>query len=89
MNKRTALFSILHIIIQIQTKTEISDHENIGINTGDSMYRYAHIDFSLMAALIKGFWVQGHTPDTPATLFYDEGGKPHQKMGSIHVALFT
>ena len=38
--------------------------------------------FSVMAALIKGFRVQSHTPDppAPATLFYDKGGKPHQKM---------
>ena len=38
------------------------------------------IDFSLMAALIKVFRVQSHTPDPSATLFYDEGGKPQQKL---------
>ena len=47
------------------------------------------IGFSVMAALIKGFWVQSHTPDPPATHFYDEVGRSHQKMGSIVVALFT
>ena len=53
------------------------------------MYGYAEIGFSVMAALIKGFRVQSHTPDPPATHFYDEVGRPHQKMGSIVVALFT
>ena len=42
-----------------------------------------------MAALIKAFRVQRRTPDPPATLFYDEGGKPHQKIKSIAVALFA
>ena len=47
------------------------------------------IGFSVMVALIMGFRVQSHTPDPPATHFYDEMGRPHQKMRSIVVALFT
>ena len=47
------------------------------------------IGFSVMVALIKGFRVQSHTPDPPATHFYDEVGRPHQKVGSIVVALFA
>ncbi len=46
------------------------------------------IGFSVMAALIKGFWVRSHAPDPAATLFYDEVGRPHPKMGSTIVALF-
>ncbi len=42
-----------------------------------------------MAALIKGFWARSHAPDPAATLFYDEVGRPHPKMGSTIVALFT
>ena len=42
-----------------------------------------NIGFSVMAALIKGFGVQSHTPDPPATLFYDKGGKPHQKINLL------
>ena len=108
MNKRTTLFlirpklltswDILHIIFRytlLNTKTEISDHENIGIDTllmviaCTDMQILTNIGFSVMAALIKGFGVQSHTPDPPATPFYDKGGKPHQKMESIHAALFT
>jgi hypothetical protein len=43
----------------------------------------------VMVALIKGFRVESHTPDSAATHFYDEVGRPHQKMGSTIVALFT
>jgi hypothetical protein len=46
------------------------------------------IGFLVMVALIKGFWVESHTPDSAATHFYDEVGR-HQKMGSTVVALFT
>ncbi len=47
------------------------------------------IVFLVMAALIKGFGVRNHAPDPAATLFYDEVGRPHPKMGSTFVALFT
>ncbi len=53
------------------------------------MYGYANIAFSVMAALIKGFGVRSHAPDPATTLFYDEVGRPHPKMGSTIVALFT
>jgi len=42
-----------------------------------------------MAALIKGFRVQSHTPDPAATHFYDEVDRLHQKIGFTVVALFT
>ena len=77
------------------TKFEISDHENIGTDTFLVLIActvikiLTDIDFSVMAALIKAFRVQSRTPDPPATLFYDEGGKPHQKIKSIAVALFA
>ena len=76
-------------------KFEISDHENIGIDTFLVVIActvikiLTDIGFSVMAALIKTFRVQSHAPDPPATLFYDEGGKPHRKIKSIHVALFA
>ena len=43
------------------------------------------IGFSVMAA----FRVQSHTQDPAATRFYDEGGRPHQKIRFTIVALFT
>ena len=115
MNKRTTLFlirpklltswGILHIIIQIHTfkhKTEISDHENIGIDTllmviaCTDMQISTIIGFSVMAALIKGFQIQSHIPDPASNIFFmiwggggGGGVKPRQKMESIHVALFT
>ena len=58
----------------------MSDHENIGIDTllmviaCTDMQTLPIIGFSVMAALIKGFRIQSHTPDLPETLFYDKGG---------------
>ena len=67
----------------------------MGINTLVELLVYivmqilTKIGFSVMAALINGFQVQSHTQDPAATCFYDEGGRPHQKMKFTIVALFT
>ena len=81
--------------MNVHTKFEISDHENMGIDTFFVVIAcmiikiLTDIGFLLMAALIKTFRVQSHAPDSPATLFYDEGCKPHRKIKSLHVALFA
>ena len=77
----------------LNSEIEFLDHENMGIDTLVELLVYivmqilTKIGFSVMAALIKGFLVQSHTP--AATRFYDEGGRPHQKMRFTIVALFT
>ena len=79
----------------LNSEIEYLDHENMGIDTLVELLVYivmqilTKIGFSAMAALIKGYWVQSHTQDPAAIRFYDEGGRPHQKMRFTSVALFT
>ena len=79
----------------LNSEIEFHDHENMGIDTLVELLVYivmqilTKIGISVMAALIKGFRVQSHTQDPAATRFYDEGGRPHQKMRFTIVALFT
>jgi hypothetical protein len=53
------------------------------------MYGYADTDQNGFFGNGGRFRVESHTPDSAATHFYDEVGRPHQKMGSTIVALFT
>ena len=79
----------------IHTNIEIPDHENIGkhpllvVIACIVMQILTDTGFPVMAALINRFRVESRTPDPAATLFYDQGGKLHQKIGFILVALFT
>ena len=77
----------------LNSEIEFLDHENMGIDTLVELLVYivmpTKTGFSVMVALIKGFWVQSHTQDPAATRFYDEGGRLHQKMRFTIVALFT
>ena len=68
----------------LNSENEFLDHENMGI---DTLVELTKIGFSVMVALIKGFRVHSHTQDPAATRFYDEGGRPHQKMRFTIVAL--
>ena len=85
--KLLASWGIVHIIIiQIQTfkhQTEISDHENIGIDTLIMAIACTDIDidFSVMGALIKRFRVQSHacTPQTCQQHFFMMRGVNHTK----------
>ena len=85
----------LHGYTLLNTKTESTDHENMGIDTLFVMLVCAvkqiltNTGFSVMASLIKVFRVQSHTPDPAATHFFDDVGRPYQSMESKIVALFT
>ena len=66
----------LHRHILLNTKTAITDHEIMGVDTLLLVLAYTvkqistRIGYSVMASLIKGFRVQSHTPDPAATLFF-------------------
>ena len=92
INRGSTVILSMHFL---NSEIEFLDHENMGIDTLVELLVYivmqilTKIGFSEMAALIKGFRVQSHTQDTAATRFYDEGGRPHQKIRFTMVALFT
>ena len=79
----------------LNSENEFLDHENMGIDTLVELLVYivmqilTKIGFLVMTAQIKGFRVHSHTQDPAATCFYDEGGRPHQKMRFTIVAIFT
>ena len=79
------IFAILGHTFIFNTKSEISDHENIGkdIFLVVIACMVIKIGFSIMVSLIMAFWVYNAAPQTRQQhFFYDEGGKPHQKKKS-------
>ena len=79
----SANMNTLYTLLNI--KIEISDHENIGIGNSIMVIAYTDmqiltiIGFSVMAALIKGFRIQSHTPDLPAHIFMKRGENEPKK----------